>query len=118
MTDSILLSVAEVVLGSDGELDAFTPDLIMYINSTLMTLGQLGVGKDYFRITGSNEVWTDFIDDESKLAALPEYVALKVKLAFDPPTSSAALESLKKIIDEDEWRLMIQADPVTRGDEE
>lgn len=115
MAESILLSVAEVVVGSSDEVEAFKSDLIMYINSALMTLGQLGVGKDYFRITDETAVWTDFIEDEDKLASIEEYVTLKVKLAFDPPSSSAALDSLQKIIEEDEWRLTIQADPVTRG---
>lgn len=118
MSKSILTSVAEVLLGSADEIEAFESDLIMYINSALMTLGQLGVGKDYFRITGDTEVWTDFIDDENKLAALQEYVTLKVKLIFDPPSSSSALDSLQQVIKEDEWRLMIQADPVTRGETE
>ena len=117
MSESILTSVAKVVVGSDNEIEAFESDLIMYINAELMTLGQMGVGKENFRITGDTEVWTDFIEDEDKLAAIQECVTLKVKLVFDPPTSSAALESLKEIIREDEWRLMIKDDPASYGDE-
>lgn len=116
MTDSILESVAEVVLGTTGELDAFAPDLITYINSALMTLGQLGVGKSYFKITGTSEKWDDFADC-TKFGAIKEYVITKVKLAFDPPQSSAAVESLKEINKEAEWRLTQQADLVTRGEE-
>jgi hypothetical protein len=116
MTDSILESVAEVVLGTTGELDAFAPDLITYINSALMSLAQLGVGSEDFRITGTSEVWSDFAD-ESKYGAMREYVTSKVRLAFDPPTSSAALDALTKIKDESEWRLMIQADQVISGDD-
>ena len=116
MTDSILESVAEVVLGTTGELDAFTPYLITYINSALMTLCQLGIGKPYFKITGTSEKWDDFADN-SRFGAIQEYVIMKVKLAFDPPQSSAAVESIKEIIKETEWRLTQQADPVTRGEE-
>lgn len=116
MNDSILESVAEVVLGTTGELDAFAPDLITYINSALMTLGQLGVGKDYFKITSTSETWSDFASNASRYGAIQEYVTLKVRLAFDPPQSSAVVESMKEMIREAEWRLTQQADPVTRGE--
>lgn len=118
MTGSILLDVAEVVLGSIEEVDAFKSDLIIHINSALMTLGQIGVGEDYYRITGDAETWSDFVGDDTRVAAIQDYVTSKVKLAFDPPSSSAALESLTELIREMEWRLQIQADPVTRGDAE
>lgn len=115
MSDSILETVAEVVLGNTGELDAFTTDLLVYINAALMALGELGVVTEDFRVTGTTEKWSDIVTAESKYGALREYIILKTKLAFDPPTSSAALDSMEKIIKHDEWRLTIQADPVTRG---
>ena len=38
-----------------------------------------------------------------------EYIALRTRLAFDPPASSFAMDSMKKISEEMEWRLYITA---------
>lgn len=113
MNDSILLHVGEVVCGSEEEIQAFKSDLLMYINSALMTLNQLGVGEENFIVTGENETWADFIGDESKYGAIRDCVTMKVKLAFDPPASSSALDSLERLIEQAEFRLSIQADPAS-----
>ena len=36
---------------------------------------------------------------------------MKVKLMFDPPTSSAIMESMNRMIGELEWRLNVAVDP-------
>ncbi len=41
------------------------------------------------------------------------YVCMKVKLIFDPPTSSAVLESMNRIISEYEWLLNAAVDKLT-----
>lgn len=47
------------------------------------------------------------------------YVYMKVKLIFDPPLSSAVLESMNRTISELEWRLNVAADTInsTGGEE-
>ena len=39
------------------------------------------------------------------MKAIKSYVPLKVKIMFDPPTSSSAYNALTYIISEHEWRL-------------
>lgn len=108
MSESILQTVSANLLGSEVDYEPFAPDLIMYINSALMSIGQQGIGKEDFRITGNTETWSDFESDESKYGSLQECVTLRVKLMFDPPPSSSAIEALTERIAEDEWRLREQ----------
>lgn len=41
---------------------------------------------------------------------MKSYVALKVKLLFDPPQSSSTIEATKNLISELEWRLYAECD--------
>lgn len=109
--DSILVSVKKM-LGIDSTYTHFDPDLIMHINTVLTVLGQLGVGPSTgFSIEDDTDEWDDFVSDMSKLQFVKTYVYLKVKLLFDPPQSSAAIEALNRSINELEWRINVQVDP-------
>jgi hypothetical protein len=108
--ESILTSIKKL-LGIEEEYKHFDPDIIMHINSVFMTLTQLGVGpSEGFTIEDDTSVWTDFIADTTKFEAVKSYIHLKVKLLFDPPTSSAVMESYKRMADEYEWRLNVAAE--------
>lgn len=111
-TESILVSIKKL-LGPGAEDKHFDPDLIMHINSMLSILTQLGVGPSSgFSIAGDSEMWSDFIGKDSKRFSLVKsYMHLKVKLLFDPPLSSAAIESINRQIGEFEWRLSVAASP-------
>lgn len=110
MENSILLSIKKL-LGIDAEYDIFDQDLIMHINSTLSILNQLGIGpSNGFSISDSSAVWSDFIDNDPRLESVKSYIYMKVKMLFDPPTSSALIESTNKLISELEWRLSITND--------
>jgi hypothetical protein len=106
MTDSILTSIKKL-LGIDEEYEHFDIDLILHINSVLSVLTQLGVGDENFFITGKNEKWSDYISDDARFNLVKAYVYLKVRLLFDPPSSSAIIESINRLISEIEWRINI-----------
>lgn len=108
--ESILTSIKKL-LGITEEYDQFDPDIIMHINSVFMILTQLGVGPaEGFSIEDDTAVWTDFIQDIKKLESVKTYIYLKVKLLFDPPLSSAVIESMNRLINELEWRLNVAAE--------
>ena len=99
------------MLGGYSEDDAYNVDSITHINTAFSTLNQLGVGPQAgFWIKGDTEVWGDFINDDAVMQAVKTYVYQKVKLIFDPPTSSSHLEAMKQSIAELEWRLNVQAE--------
>ena len=108
--DSILTSVKKII-GISEEDESFDTDLIIHINSVLMILNQLGVGpEDGFSITDKSAVWTDVIGDNKLIEATKTFVGLKVRLIFDPPTSSAVLDSINKTISELEWRINVMVE--------
>ena len=93
ITDSILTSIKKL-LGIDAEYHHFDSDIIMHINSVFSILTQLGVGPaSGFSISDDGEKWTDFTDEPNKFSLVKSYMHLKVKLLFDPPSSSAVIES-------------------------
>lgn len=108
--ESILMSIKKM-LGIVNEYTQFDADLIMHINSVFMILKQLGVGPtEGFAISNAETYWTDFIEDPIKLQAVKSYVYLKVRLLFDPPSSSSVMESMNRMISELEWRLNVEAE--------
>lgn len=108
--ESILTSIKKL-LGITEEYTHFDNDIIMHINSVFMVLTQLGVGpSEGFVIEDSNTYWEEFIEDPATLQAAKSYMYLKVKLLFDPPTSSAVMESTNRMISEYEWRLNVAAE--------
>lgn len=108
--ESILTSIKKL-LGIEEEYEHFDSDIIMHINSVFMVLNQLGVGpSEGFSIEDDTSVWTDFMSSNSNIEAVKSYIYLKVKLLFDPPLSSAAIDSIKRMIDEYEWRLNVAAE--------
>ena len=112
--ESILTSIKKL-LGISEDYNHFDADIIMHINSTFMVLNQIGVGPaNGFLIEDDTTTWLDYTPDGSNLEAVKSYIYLKVKLLFDPPSSSFVLESMKRQIDEFEWRLNIQAEGVRK----
>ena len=105
MTDSILNSVKKV-LGLEASYDAFDPDVIMHINTAFATLDQLGVGTvDGFFVEDSTQTWNQILDGDPRLNSVKTYVYLRVRLLFDPPTSSFLLNAMQDQIREMEWRI-------------
>lgn len=104
--DSILTSIKKL-LNIAEDYEYFDADIIMHINSTLLVLTQLGVGPpNGFIISDKTAIWDDFIGD-ANLEMVKSYIYLKVKLLFDPPTSSAAMDAANRMISEFEWRLNV-----------
>lgn len=114
MDDSILNTIKKQ-LGITEYYTVFDSDLIMHINSVFLTLSQLGVGPDEgFFIEGKTDSWTDYIDEGVLLNSIKTYVYLKVKLLFDPPGSSYAIDAINNIIKELEWRINVQVENKTK----
>lgn len=109
--DSILTSIKKL-LGITKEETSFDQDLIMHINSVFSILTQLGVGpSEGFFIEDDRAIWGDFLEDSTNLELVKTYVYMKVRLMFDPPTGSAVMESMNKMISELEWRINVTVDP-------
>lgn len=111
VNDSVLLSVKKMV-GIQPDCTSFDADIIMYINSAFMVLNQLGLGPtNGFTIKNEYDLWSSFIPEDNKnFEAVKTYMGAKIRLIFDPPTSSVVAEALKETIKEFEFRLNVEAE--------
>lgn len=117
MTDSILDSTKKAV-GLDPEYDVFDLDITMHINSVFSVLHQLGVGPvTPFFIEDKTKTWKEFLDtDPGSMMAVKSLMFLKVRLLFDPPTTSFALDAMNKTATEYEWRLHVSSEGAKRAE--
>jgi hypothetical protein len=105
MEESILKSTKKI-LGLDENYTPFDLDVITHINAAFSILDQLGVGPDGgFMIEDDATVWGDYEAPPNQLHLTKTYVFLKVRLLFDPPTTSFLIEAMNNQIKEYEWRL-------------
>lgn len=112
MTDSILNSTKKI-LGLAPEYTAFDLDIMTHINTVFLTLAQIGVGPESgFLIEDAEAEWWDLLGDDPRLNAVKTYVYVRVKNLFDPPQTSFHQTSMEKQIQELEWRLQVQVEPV------
>lgn len=108
--ESILMSVAKYI-GLPENYAVFDPDLIMLVNSELSTLAQIGVVPDEgFKITGPDETWDQILGDTSNVEFIKEFVYIRVRLTFDPPTNSHVYDALKEKSNEIAFRILVATD--------
>lgn len=115
--DKILGSIKQL-LGIPENVTAFDTEIIIAVNSALMTLNQLGIGPDSgFVITGVNDTWAQLLGTATNLEAAKTFVYLKTKLVFDPPITAHLVEAINRQINELEWRLVAQKEHVEESEE-
>lgn len=108
MLESILNTIKQM-LGVSTEDTVFDVDIMTHINTVFMSLQQFGVGTEtVFSIENKDAIWADFLTDPEMYSAVKTYIYFKVKLMFDPPSSSYHLTSIERQIGELEWRLTVQ----------
>lgn len=110
-TPNSILDYTKKMLGLDADYDVFDLDIIIHINSTFAQLAQLGVGPDDgFEIEDSSTLWADFLGTNKLINSVKTYMYLKVRMFFDPPTTSFSQTAVQEQIKELEWRLNVAAD--------
>ena len=111
-----ILTTIKKMLGLEEDYTEFDTDIIVLINSALMTLTQLGIGPSSgFLITSAEATWTSFLGTTIEFEGVKTYVYLKVKSIFDSSLSSSVLGSIKEQLTELEVRLNIQAETPISG---
>nr|DAK94050.1 MAG TPA: hypothetical protein [Caudoviricetes sp.] len=102
-----VLEDTKKALGIVPGYEAFDDQILMHINTCRMELNQLGAKCEdpIEKTTG----WEAFfgIDD---MATIKSYIAMKVRLIFDPPSNSFVVTSYQKLIEEAAWRLIYQTE--------
>lgn len=121
-SDSILGTVKKLAGNMTPEYEYFDMDLLVFTNSTLAILTQLGVGPDEgFLVNDTAAIWSDFIGEGDKkvlFGLVKAYVPLKVRQKFDPATSTIVSNSLDACIGELEWRIREAAEDLKAENKE
>lgn len=112
MDESIVSSIKNA-LGLADEYDPFDKELLMYINSAVATLTQLGVGPSEGIIVDPDTKWAVLLEDQAKLQGACSYISMRVKLLFDTGSMSQhVVAAHEKMIEEEAWRLTVASDPM------
>lgn len=117
MEQSILTGTKKV-LGLDSTDTSFDYDVLTFINAAFSTLcDDLGVGPPVFVVEDESATWQDFIsDDDAMLSECRTYVFLRVKMLFDPPTTSYLINAYKDQLEEHVWRISRRREAVRYTD--
>lgn len=110
MIANILQSVKKTLNIATADT-AFDADILLHINSVFAILTQLGFGDETGFPVDSTTEWDDFFT-ESSLNLVKSYTYLKVRMLFDPPTTSYLIDAMTAQITEFEWRLTVMREAV------
>lgn len=95
MDESILNSI-KLLVNSEEEDHDFDAEIITYINDSFLALNAMAVGtNEIFHIEDASAVWGDFTQDEGLIGSMKSFIAARVRLRFDPPTTSYLIDALK-----------------------
>lgn len=110
--ESILASIKKVLNLHDSYTE-FDTDIVLFINSVFPTLHQLGIGPaEGFMIDGREVSWDEFLGDSPVFNNVKQYIALRVRMVFDPPGTSFHINAMEEQIKELEWRINTQREAI------
>lgn len=105
------LNYVKHLIGISQEDSSFDLDIKSHINSALFVLYQLGVLPKPVEVTSDTDSFEDLVGGYIKeIGMLRTYIVQRVRLNFDPPSSSTVLQALKDSISESEWRMLVSAE--------
>lgn len=104
-----ILNEIKQMLGIVPETTEFDIDILSSINSAFLTLHQLGVGGSTAFYIEPISTWAD-IHTSIHYTIIRDYLYLKTKVVFDPPSSSSVAEAYNNRISELEFRMNIAVD--------
>lgn len=99
-----ILNATKKKLGIVPEYNVFDDQLLLDINTAFSILHQLGVGPDEGIEVDETTTW-DVVVTQPRLNMIKSFVYIKVRLMFNPPSSSFALNEMTKELDELTWRI-------------
>lgn len=94
------------------DADDFNGQILAHIDSTILTLAQLGCIKDSMPMITADTTWSDIINpptnqkynNEQTYAAIRTVIKYTVRILFDPPVQNV-MDIYRQIIDKNEWRI-------------
>lgn len=109
-TKTILSDIKSMLSVEYG--DSFDKEILLFINSAVMEVYQLGCCTYQNEVT-EDTTWGDILStDDMKMSVsfVKKYIYIRTKLSFDPPTSGFHTTALEKELDELKYRLIVQVE--------
>lgn len=114
MAETSILNDVKSTLGISVDDYNYDVDIIMHINTVLAVVNQLGIGPtNGLMITNYTTLWDALLSPGVNLSLVKTYVCLRVRLLFDPPTTSYMIEAMERQAKELEWRLSVNREGVS-----
>lgn len=115
-----ILSTIKLMLGLTPDYRAFDPEIIVFINTALVAIRQIGIGpQNGFSVITGLETWTDLLgENEPILESVKTMLYVKVRMMFDPPSNGTIVEALNTMLDEAQWRAYIEVNPASTFNED
>lgn len=106
-----ILGTIKKMVGYELDYTVFDDDLIVFINSDIRKLNQLGVNNGAFSVTGMNETWEDYLGEKIDLyRTVMSHIYISVKLMHDPPANSFTITNYKEELKELEFRIQVDSE--------
>ena len=107
LSRSVLDSVKHIC-GVEPSMTHFDDPILLHLNGVIFTTKQIGLDPIITtRITDSSTTWEQLYGPDCDVFVVENYIGLKVKELFDPPTNSSTMEALRRNIDQYEWRINV-----------
>lgn len=119
MVETKILNTIKDLLDVGVDDDSFDGVIMLNIDTVFSALYSLGVGpKEAFSLMDFDEPknveWSEFLENKKTINMVKSFMYLKVKLLFDPPATSFALQAIQDQIAELEFRLHVEDDKTGR----
>lgn len=110
-SDSILNTIKRSLdIATDDT--SFDTALLIHINSVFSDLYQLGLGvygSAEYEIVDDTALWITAVGLQKNLGMIKSYMALRIRLIFDPPAAGFTTTSMQNQVDKMEWRIRTAA---------
>ena len=103
-----IFSDVKKLLAVSEDDNSFDLDIEIAINTSLNALSQIGACDKDAQISANDETeWSTIFTDGPLMNMCKNYVYIKARSLFDPPTSSIVASALNSNLDEISWRIRI-----------
>jgi hypothetical protein len=112
--ETSILKTVKSALGLDVTDTSFDAEVILFTNTVLATLNQIGVGPEAgFQIVDAAATWDNLLGTDLRLNNVQTYIYTKVRLLFDPPQSAKGVEAMETVAKELEIRIYLAREAAT-----
>ena len=102
---SDIITDVKQMVGASIYDNSFDVNIVIAINSALAVLSDIGISEVDNTCLNVDDAmtWDELLKGRTDIEYIKSYIHLKVKMLFDPPSSSALLDAYNRQIAEFEW---------------